>query len=303
MSRTSPRQGYGLFQLLVVIAVIALLIGMLLPAVQKVREAAARMQSQNNLKQIGIALHSIHDANGQFPAGVDDNHFSAFAHILPYIEQDNLYKKLDFKKEADDKANADVRAALVKTYISPREANNRPDKKAGPTSYFLVAGTKSPLEDNDGLFYKDSKVRITDITDGTSNTLMCVELLIGDGSTKATTVARQHVRLKEAALKNIKDATGVKDFEDDKNIAGNRGGAWIDGRYLQSTMSITRAFNDKKPDVDCGGAGGHAGVRSEVGGTSVLMADGSVRYMSSAVQLSVWQGIATRAGGEVVNID
>jgi prepilin-type processing-associated H-X9-DG protein len=303
MSHTSARQGYGLFQLLVVIAVIALLIGMLLPAVQKMRESAARMQSSNNLKQIGLALHNFHAANGHLPAGVDDKHFSAFAHLLPYIEQGNLYKKIDFKKESDDKANADVRDTIIKTYINPGELNNRPDKKAGPTSYFLVAGTKSPLEDNDGIFYKDSKLTLAGITDGTSNTLFCVESLPGDGTKKATTVARQIVRLKEADLKNIKDSTGVKDFEDDKHIAGNRGGAWIDGRYLQTTMSITRAFNDKKPDVDCGGAGGHAGVRSVTGGTNVGMADGSVRFVSKTVQLSVWQAIATRAGGEVVNLE
>ena len=302
MSRTSPRPGYGLFQLLVVIALIAILIGLLLPAVQKVRESAARMQSQTTLKQIALACHNYEGVNGQLPPGVDDKFYSGFAQLLPYIEQDNLYKKLDLAKNSDDKDNAEIRAALVKTYISPSEPNH-PDTKAGPTSYFLVAGTKSPLEDNDGIFYKDSHVKIADITDGTSNTMFCLESNVGDGRTKATTVALQHVRLKEADLKNIEDKTGVKDFESGKNIAGNRGGAWIDGRYLQSTMSITREFNDKRPDVDCGGAGGHAGIRSDRGGTNVGMADGSVRFISSSVKLSVWQAIATRAGGEVVNID
>jgi prepilin-type processing-associated H-X9-DG protein len=303
MSRSSRRPGYGLFQLLVVIAIIALLIGMLLPAVQKVREAAARMESQNHLKQIGIAIHSSHDVNAKFPAGVDEQHFSAFAHLLPYIEQDNIYKKIDFKKDSAAKANAEIRAVTIKTFLSPREVNRQPDPKAGPTSYFLVAGSKSPLEDNNGVFYKESGLKFTDITDGTSNTLFTVESLTGDGGRKATTVARQHVRLKQADLKNIKEETGVKDFEDDKHIAGNRGGAWIDGRYLQATMSMTRAFNDKKPDVDCGGTGGHAGVRSLAGGANVGMGDGSVRFVSGTLELSVWQALATRNGGEVVNID
>ena len=185
MSRTSPRSGYGLFQLLVVIALIALLIGMLLPALQKTREAAGRMQSQNNLKQIALALHNCHDTYGHFPAGVDDQHFSAFAHLLPFIEQGNLFKKLDFKKDADDRANADVRATIIKTYVSPRDVDNRPDPKAGPTSYFLVAGSKSSLEDNDGILFKDSKLKFTAIFDGTSNTMFCVESLPGDGAKKA----------------------------------------------------------------------------------------------------------------------
>ena len=302
MSRASSRPGYGLFQLLVVLALIVLLIGMLLPAVQKVRQAAARMTSQNNLKQIGIACHNYMDVNGKLPSGVDDKFFSGFALLLPYIEQDNLYKKLDRTKDADDKDNADVRATKIKTFISPGELF-QPDQKAGPTSYFLVAGSKSPLADNDGIFYKESAVTIAGITDGTSNTMFCLESMDGDGNTKATTVARQHVRLKAADLKNIQDATGVKDFANGKNIAGNRGGAWIDGRYLQATMSITREFNDKKPDVDCGGAGGHAGVRSVTRGASVGMVDGSVRFVSGTADLTVWKAIATHAGGEVVNLD
>src|SRR5262245_11772201 len=94
----SQHSGFTLFQLLILLALFLILFALLLPAVAKVRSAAARAQSQNNLKQIAIAFHNYHDANGKFPAGVDANGFSASAYLLPYIEQQNVFQQVDFKK-------------------------------------------------------------------------------------------------------------------------------------------------------------------------------------------------------------
>lgn len=297
------RSAFSLTELLVVIAIIAILIGLLLPAVQKVREAAARMQSSNNLKQLGLSTWSYQSANGTMPPGVDANGFSALTYILPYIEQANVFNKINMKKSVDDKDNAAMRAIIIKTFLNPKDPVTTVKENSGATNYQFSAGSEPDLKDNNGLFYAQSKTRVVDITDGTSNTLLSAETLKGDTTAPAGDVKRHHVVLKKEALKEIKPEAGDDDWKNGTNIASDRCASWMDGRFLQTTFTGTRKINDPKPDVNCEGLGGLSSIRSLSNTTQIGIGDGSVRSVSDKLSLETWKNLCNRKDGNPLGKD
>jgi type II secretory pathway pseudopilin PulG len=296
MRLQQPRPAFNLFSLLVLIAILAILLALLLPAVQKVREAAARTQSANNLKQLALALHNYNGAVGKLPPGVDKNNFSATTYLLPYIEQDNLYKSIDLKKDIGDKANTEARGTRVKTLENPLDSVEIVNAKWGPTNYLF----------NDKVFFLNSVSSIpASFPDGTSNTIVIGETLKGDGGTKAVSVKRQHVLLAKKDLKGLKDNGGAKYWKDDKNIIGDRCASWMDGRFLQGTFNGRLKLNDpKNPDVSCAGAGGVSTLRTDARLVQVALGDGSVRSLDPAtLTMATWQNALDPADGNPLGSD
>jgi type II secretory pathway pseudopilin PulG len=279
--RTQRRSAFTLFQLLTVIALLALGFALSLPAIARARAEAKKLEQLNNLKQICLGTINLADTNqGTLPAGVDGKGFSASAKILPYIEQAQVYNTIKFDKPVTDEANAEARKTVIKTFLSPRDPIQSVRDDSGATNYLF----------NSLVFFRNSQTKYpAGFPDGTSNTIMVGETLKGDGKEKAEDVRRQYVLLKKEDLKTVTPDTGASDWKDGKNITGDRCASWMDGRFLQGTFNGKLKPNDERPDVSCGGEGGVSTLRSLDDQVAVGLADGSARFVNAKkISFTTW---------------
>jgi prepilin-type N-terminal cleavage/methylation domain-containing protein len=300
---SSSRRGFTLIELLVVIAIIAVLISLLLPAVQQAREAARRTQCKNNLKQLGLALHNYADTHRVFPFGQGGTggNYSALSQLLPYFEQGNLFAKIDFKKTVTDPVNDAARLTELPMFRCPSDAENTKPDAGGAVNYYPNKGTKIEFAGPhlDGLMYSGSAVRFGDITDGTSNTAAFSERLLTDGSNGIVS-PRSDVFLGMSPQPNTQDeAVQMCDAIDINNLANQfpifMGAPWMNGQHAYQHINTPNkrscGFYPTKSTMPASS--------NHTGGVHVCLADGSGRFVSDSVNLAVWRGAGSRNGGEV----
>lgn len=343
------RSAFTLIELLVVIAIIAVLVGLLLPAVQKVRETANRLKCQNHLKQIGLACHNYHDANGIFPPGKGPDYigkvpgvpvyprWSPHAMILPYIEQDNLFKSInfDFPPETPgmagpvinfmpawqnpNRVNADASRTVVASFLCPSDPAQAPGDWLGQNNYYANLGTTfmcdvseilpstvAPTEQATGVFYYRSRVRLADLIDGTSQTCLFSEKLRGNGTPDPRT--DMFTMPNTSTLDTTFTSCNGLNAATATPLTSKQGYSWVMGEMCCTSYNHVATPNSRTC-AGIGFPGNMANMAMQVppssahsGGVNVAMADGSIRFISNNITLVAWRAMGTRARGEVVDL-
>jgi len=291
-------RGFTLIELLVVIAIIAVLIGLLLPAVQKVREAAARAQCINNLKQIGLAMHSYHGANEFFPPGFTSRSLTVngdglgsgwgwAAYLLPYLEQDNVFRLIDLNKDIMDPSHAAVRVMALKVFLCPSDSPPSPtcavptasgNVNLGFANYVGMGGTYEVTafpDTSNGSYYRNSRTRVASITDGTSNTIFVIER-DSQRAPRTTWVGAVTMSLNPPINPSYDD-------EGPPTLVLTNTGEAADGRVPNNSLQHVEDATSKHST-----------------GVNTLLGDGSVRKIQNTINPVAWQSLGTRAGGEVI---
>jgi len=292
----SPKRGFTLVELLVVISIIGILVALLLPAVQAAREAARRMQCGNNLHQMAIAAQNYHDTFRVFPSGfILPNQVVWSGLLLPQLEQGTIYDSLSFSSSWSSGANAAACSTLLSVFRCPSAAVAKHTSVQGiadrvPCTYLACATGLAPLESGppplaggwnmDGMFFLNSRVRMADVLDGTSSTVLIGESLFDTDVRGIDHGGTVHIVDHWYIGSPLFNPSDVSESIGSTAVPVNRifdESAFIDEKEL--------CFSSRHP-----------------GGAQVSFADGHVSMIAATIDAAVWSALGTRAHGEVAQL-
>jgi len=305
------RSAFTLIELLVVIAIIAVLIGLLLPAVQKVREAAARSSCMNNLKQIGLGMHNYHDARGTLPSGhrvTGGKYYAGWGVLLlPFVEQDSLFRLYDDTVVNYHTKNFPVITQFVSVYTCPSDINQK---------QILVPDTGADAGSNNGVAYMTGSYRAMSGVSATGfdqwagyASEVAVNQATAPGLRGALHTDGPDTGLGPEKLENIADGTSNTLVAGERTTRTHigRGTFWADSFNL---YSMSGAYNqsaallndyDKCSTIASDVAQCKYGWGSfHDAGINFVFGDGSVRTISTSIDMTIFVGLATIAGGELI---
>jgi prepilin-type N-terminal cleavage/methylation domain-containing protein/prepilin-type processing-associated H-X9-DG protein len=315
---TPARRAFTLIELLVVIAIIAILIALLVPAVQKVRESASRMQCQNNLKQLGLGLHNYHGAYKKFPHNIRPVTAGGVrvcwaTYILPFVEQDPLYRQIDQSRNWGDAVNVPATSKKVPIYQCPSVPNpdrldGNPDTGWNPPivavrDYAGIYGVDPRLvaaglaqTAGVGIMSKTTDVRLTDITDGTSNTIHITE---SAGRPDLWRAGKLFVAA--TASTGVNGGGWARPASELPNLVGSSpdGSTPVGPCGVNCTNGEDHGATYPHPVYGTDGTG-HI-YAFHTGGANALFGDGSVRFLNANTSISVLAALVTRSSGEPVS--
>lgn len=280
------RRGFTLIELLVVVSVIAILIALLLPAVQQAREGARRMQCRNNLSQLALALHNYHAAHLVLPPGcvnetgpvqagtATDNHFGWIVQILPQLDEMNRWRQFDFARTSYQQPSLAILTA-------PRVLACPSNWVGGSCYAGCHHDAPAPIDsDNNGVLFLNSSIRLRDISDGKGNTLLVGEML-------PSVMGGSWIQGTESTLRYAGTSLNALDSNDMS-------------AYFQAIQAIQ---SEGEPDPESSSVAASfpmtfGSVHAD--GTHFALADGAVRFVSSQIDTTVLRRLANRRDGEIV---
>ncbi|MCY2968031.1 MAG: DUF1559 domain-containing protein [Planctomycetota bacterium] len=333
------RAGFTLIELLVVIAIIGILVALLLPAVQQAREAARRTQCKSNLRQLALAIQNFEGSMRKLPVGSESKEFPAaptfphnfyrwslLAHLTPHLEQSNVYNAIDLKVPlyappafAVAPQNVLAVSTVVPLFLCPSDSSVKVHDSFAPTNYAGCAGSGvgggTPFIDEgvDGAFFVNSEIRFADFRDGSSNTVILSESVLGTGptSTKDPTEVQKSPESVYRFVGGAPLTDSACEGATNWNLSDRRGFSWANGEYRCTLYNHYYPPNAKTPDClgvtfnpqpsrMYTGYGWRTARSRHTGGVHVALGDGSVRFVSDNINFDTWRSLSTRSGREVL---